>query len=184
MITKSISIEDFEIAWKASAENRYGYEVNRPPFIVVGLLLAGFWSYLLVSILSTGLDMTLGIIGGITIVITVYLLVLLLRWRHFGRLSGVICKKEQLMWRHINESYVANWNELNFDGIGLLNLESSSSQYEQHLTIGEQKLFLFRPFVRLRHLETFMGEVLIRLEQHGGLPTKKRNKTNKRSAKG
>jgi hypothetical protein len=52
-----------------------------------------------------------------------------------------------------------------------LRLESSSKKYEQFLTIGDKKLFLFRPFVRIRHLETFIGEVLIRLEQHGGIPT-------------
>jgi len=183
-MTRPLPIEDFEKAWQSNPEHRYGYEVNRPPFIVVGVLLAGFWSYLLVSILSTGLGLALGVVGGITTGISGYLIFLLLRWRHFGRLSGVICQTELLMWRQVNESYVANWSELNFDGIGLLSLESSSNQYEQYLTIGKQKLFLFRPFVRLRHLETFMGEVLIRLEQHGGLPKKKQNFGKKRRSKG
>ena len=169
MTVEVLTCDDFESAWQSAGKYRFGYELNRPPFVVAGLLLVGFWIYLLISIASVGLDLPLSIAGMISLIVSGYLGLTALRWRHFGRLSGVICQEDRLLWRQVEEAYFVQWKDLTFDGIGLLNAEKSDNKYEQFLTIGDKKLFLFRPFVRIRHLETFIGEVLIRLEQHGGI---------------
>ena len=175
MTVEQVSPEKFEQAWRESPENRYGYQLNRPPFIVVGVLLASFWGYWWVTLFTRGFHIPLLIIGAILLFVSFYVGWLLLVWRHFGRVSGVVCSDEKMLWRQGNESYSAPWRELTFDSLGLLKAEQAS-RYEQYLNVGDQKLFLFRSFVRLRHLESFVGELLKRIEAHGGLPKKKKRK--------
>ena len=157
---------EFEAAWDASEQHRYGYALNRRVAVTLLALILLCWSVLVIVIVGQGFAWPYAVVGFGFAVLTVYAGMVLLKWRGFTRLSGVICSEDRLMWRDPDGCFSVGWRELDFDTIGLLDMDMTSNQYEHYLRLGDRRLYLFRPFVSLRRLEQLMGEVLIRLQAH------------------
>ena len=182
MNIKSISAEDFEAVWSRSDEFRYGYLLNRGLLTLYGVLMAAFWGYWGISVSQGGLDVPLTVIAVVFGCVTVFLGFNILYWRYFGRLSGVICEEDRLLWRHGNQIFSVSWTEVDFETLGLLDVDLSTPKYEHFLTVGTEKLYLFRPHVRIRELETCLGTILSKLKAHGCIPDKKK-RTKKKDRK-
>lgn len=167
---------EFAESWRAAPEHRYGYELHTPMVVLHGVSLGAFWVTWGLIVTFHGLQgANLGV-GIAFLVITAWSAAILLRWKHFVRVSGVVCEEDRLVWRHGSKAYAAPWRELDFDGIGLLSVDPKRDAYERFLTIGGERLTLFRPYVRLREMERFFGDLLLHLKAHGRLPKKERSR--------
>ena len=183
MTVEKATVSDFESSWKDNPEHRYGYELNKGALFLFTMLLGGFWTYWAITVMAGGMDIILTVLGSVFVVVTIYILVMLLKWRHYGRLSGAICEEQRLVWRSSNEVFMASWPSLDLDGIGLLNVDMSESKYEHSLSIHGNPLYLFRPFVKMRRYEVFIGDVLVRLKSHGRIHAKSDQKKLKKKKK-
>ncbi|HIA04892.1 MAG TPA: hypothetical protein EYN66_23855 [Myxococcales bacterium] len=180
MTVDKATISDFEQSWNNNPEHRYSYELNKGAMILFSLLLGGFWSYWAITTIANGFDMVLTVLGSLFILVTLYVLFMVLKWRHYGRLSGAICEDSRLVWRTSNNVFVAPWSVLDLDGIGLLKVDMSQNKYEHSLSIHGHPLYLFRPFVKMRHYEVFIGDVLLRLKAHGRIESQTKQKKKKK----
>lgn len=168
MSATTLTTEEFETAWNQEEEGRrYDYVLNKGLFILYGVLLTAFWTYFLLTVGRNGLDLVLGIFGAISGCVTGWVVVTVLYWRHFGRKSGAICGEERLIWRNGDSVFAAEWREIDFEALGLTDVDLSHPKYEHYLTVEGARLWLFRPHVRMRELQTFMGAVLLALQQAG-----------------
>ena len=150
--------------------------MNNAALVLFGMLLGGFWTYWSLTILGNGLDWILGTLGSVFAIITLWALYAILRWRHYGRKSGAVCEQDRLIWRDGPNVFATRWLDLDLDSIGLLNVDLSENKYEHYLSIHGNKLFIFRPFVRMRRYEGFVADVLLKLKEHGRIPDKKGKK--------
>ena len=164
---------DYAEAWRAAApEHRYVYEMHTPMIVLHGVALGAFWITFAVIVAKNGLSGPNLWVGIGFLVVTLWSAAILLRWKHFVRVSGVVCEDDRLVWRHGNKAMAAPWRDLDFDGIGLLSVDPKRDSYERFLTVGGERLYLFRPYVRLRTMEIFFADLLLHLKAHGRLPTK------------
>lgn len=187
-ITASIDAQEFLTAWKdAGPDQKFGYELNKGLMILYGVLLTLFWGYWFITVLSGGLDVALGVIGGVFVAVSAWVFWTTIYWRHFARESGVLCEDSRLLWRQGTSAWAAEWKDLNLDSLGLVDVDLAERKYEHFMRVGEQKLALYRPHVRMRDMELFMGTVLIQLKNNGGIPegpppkkARKKSKARKR----
>ena len=166
----TVSADEFEAAWAQAGDYRYDYVLNKGLLVLYGGLLAAFWTYYAITVLSDGFDIGLIVVGLVIAAVSVFVVLTILRWRRFKRLSGVVCEENRILWRTDTQFFVYAWADIDFDTLGLLDVSLATKKYEHYLHFGDAKLALFRPYVRLRNLEVFMGAVLMQLKAHGRLP--------------
>lgn len=179
MSAQSIDNQEFDAAWKAADGPRFDYTLNRGLLVLYALLLGGFWLFFGLTVAARGGDLVLWVVGGLFALVSVFVVYNVIFWRHFKRLSGVVCEDDRIVWRNGRNVYAARWVEVDFDELGLTNVDLGARKYEHFLNIAGKKLYLFRPHVRLRELEEFMGYVLLSLQKHGRIaaePSKKKKK--------
>jgi hypothetical protein len=182
---------DFDAAWGAT-EPRFSYALNRGLILLYMVLLGAFWVYWAVSVARGGLDLVLGVVGGLFFVVTVFVGFNILYWRHFARVSGALCTDAGLLWRHGRQTFSAPWAEIDFETLGLTDVDLSGKKYEYALNVGGKKLYLYRAHIRMRNMEIFMGLLLRALKDAGRIggpendakPRKRGGKSSRGGRKG
>ena len=173
---------EFEAIWEAT-EPRFGYSRNRGLIFLYIALLGAFWAYWGASVMSGGLDLVLGILGGLFLAVTVFVVFNVIYWRHFARVSGVLCTPKALVWRNGQQTHAKPWSEIDFEQLGLTDVDLSAKKYEYALNVGGAKLYLYRAHIRMRNMEIFMGLMLKALKDAGRIggseDGRKKNKTNR-----
>lgn len=169
MTAGTMTTKDFEATWQVS-DIRFPYALNRGLLLLYGGLLAGFWSYWAVSVLNGGLDLVLGILGGIFACVSMFVIFNVMYWRHFARFSGTICTDDALLWRQGNNAWILQWSEIVWDDLGLTDFDQKTQKYEYFWRVGGKKLYLYRAHVRMRSMEVFMAVALKALKEAGRTP--------------
>lgn len=173
MSIATISVQQFESAWDSAPQSRFSYELNMPLMILYAVLLTGFWCYWTLSGMMGGFDIVLILMGAMFGCVTVWVLFTVIYWRRYGRMSAVVCTEDDLIWRHGDTLAQIPWRAIDFDSLGLFDVDISERKYEHHLKIGDLKLYLYRPHVRMRNMEGFIQHVLLNLKSHGRIPQSK-----------
>lgn len=182
MSIEIVGLREFEAAWDSSPDTRYSYVLNMPLMMLYAVLVSGFWCYWSISGVMGGFDWVLIAMGLMFVCVTGWVAVNVLYWRHFNRMSAVVITSEQILWRHGKEAWARPWKEIDFDTLGLLDVDISERKYEHHLVIGGEKLYLYRPHVRMLKMEEFVQHLLLNLQANGRMPKGKND--GKRKKKG
>lgn len=185
MSEATVTEAQFEEAWEAAGDYRYVYVLNRGLLFLYGGLLSAFWIYFLITVLRDGFDLGLTVVCVVLGAVTGFVFVNTVYWRRYARVSGVVCDTERIWWRQGEKIHGCRWEDVDFDALGLTNLDLGEKKYEHFLTVAGKKLFLFRPHVRLRNMEQFMGSLLVQLKSRGLIPQQAggRRKPKKRKKK-
>ncbi|MFT7621727.1 MAG: hypothetical protein ACI9WU_000892 [Myxococcota bacterium] len=174
---------EFEQAFEAAGDAGFVYQLNRGLLGLYGGLLGAFWLYFLIVVLRDGFDLGLTIVGIILGGVTSFVLFNLLYWKRFVRVSGVVSTDDRILWRHGEKLFAVAWQDIDFDDMGLTDASLGDRKYEHFLNLGGAKLYLFRPHIRMRGMETFLGSLLIHLKEKGRIPEDGKNKKRKGKAK-
>ncbi len=166
----TIAPDEFETAFSAADDGRFVYQLNRGLLGLYGVLLGAFWVYFLVVVLRDGFDIPLIVLAVVLGGATGFVFVNLMFWRRFVRVSGVVNTDDRILWRQGDKLFACRWEDVDFDALGLTDASLGDRKYEHWLTVGGARLYLFRPHVRMRNMEAFLGALLIHLKAAGAIP--------------
>ncbi len=166
-----ISLSEFEQAWTAHRERRYGYALNRPLFALYTVLLGGFWAFWAYKLAVVGIDEQLSVIAVLFGIVSLFTVANAVWWSFVGRSSGIVCLSDRLIWRFGKEAWSVPWTAIDFDRLGIA--EASQRQDEYTLRVAGIPLVLFRPHLRLVNFETFLAMTFMALKEHGRIPNRR-----------
>ncbi len=166
-----LPIERFTSLWAEYPAATYPYSLNPRALLLYFVMLVGIWSFWSYEAATSGIDVPVGVVGGVFGLVTIGALVNLGYWLTVRSRSGVICTPAFLAWRDRDEAYQVPWAEVDFDELGLTNLRAYRSE-EFNLTIRGRTLCIYRPHLRLKNTELFLGAVFQFLKAEGRIPTR------------
>lgn len=166
-----IPVERFATLWAEHPAATYPYSLNPRALLLYFVMLVGIWSFWSYEAATSGIDIPVGVVGGVFALVTIGALVNLGYWLVVRSQSGVICTPAFLAWRDRGAAYQVPWSEVDFDELGLTNLRAFRSE-EFNLTIRGRTLCIYRPHLRLKNTELFLGAVFQFLKAEGRIPTR------------
>ncbi|MBT9559871.1 MAG: hypothetical protein IV100_27825 [Myxococcales bacterium] len=170
-IATPITVERFAALWAEHPASTYPYSLNPRALLLYFVMLVGIWSFWSYEASTSGIDVPVGVVGGVFGLVTIGALVNLVYWLRVRSRSGVICTPTFLAWWDRDEAFQVPWTEVDFDELGLTNLRAYRSE-EFNLTIRGRTLCIYRPHLRLKNTELFLGAVFQFLKAEGRIPTR------------
>jgi hypothetical protein len=169
---------ELESAWAAAPPgDRYRYKLNARLIGFLALCPVVVWLYWLYTVLAVPWTWQLTAFTTLYALLTAGLIFVLLRWRAFCLISGVVFEREHLVWSYGQGVFRARWNDIDPTRLGVAEI-ASQKKLEAFLLVGTvegkmEQLWLYRPFAYLDGLEGFMAAMLAKLQQRGPAPRPK-----------
>ena len=165
---------DFWSLWKtASDDARFRYRLNRR-FVgfFVGLLVI-IWGYFIATWIHVG-SLTLSLGGYVAVygLLTVVLGVLILRWRAFCVMSGVLVFDDRLVWNDKGTVTELLWDDLTMSGVQLSSDTEDPTELRSHIALKlpdgtTRRLQVTVAYAWLENVELLLGAILSRATEGG-----------------
>lgn len=184
---------DFWGLWKSSSDDaRFRYRLNRRFVGFFVGLLAIIWGYFLVTLINVeSLTLSLGAYVGVYGLLTLVVGFLILRWRAFCVMSGVLVLDDRLVWNDRGTVTELRWEHLTMAGVQLSSDTEDPTELRSHIALTlpdgtTRRLQVTVAYAWLENVELLLGAILSRATEGGpgkdGAP--KSPKTLGRRAKG
>ena len=170
-VAAPITVPRFTTLWAEHPAATYPYSLNPRALLLYFVMLVGIWGFWTYEAATEGIDVAVGAVGGLFALVTIGAFVNLGYWLVVRSRSGVICTPAFLAWRDNNAAYQVPWAEVDFDELGLTNLQAYRSE-EFNLTVRGHTLCIYKPHLRLRNTELFLGALFQFLKAEGRIPTR------------